>query len=77
MNFINPLSGIIPPLVTPLKDNDTLDIESLERLIEHLIWEDELDNAQKYYEKLLFYNPLFDLSFDEIKSEVNELKKYV
>ena len=37
MNFINPLSGIIPPLVTPLKDNDTLDIESLERLIEHLI----------------------------------------
>ena len=32
-----PLSGIIPPLVTPLKDNETLDIESLERLIEHLI----------------------------------------
>ena len=33
----NPLCGIIPPLVTPLKDNETLDIESLERLIEHLI----------------------------------------
>ncbi len=33
----HPLSGIIPPLVTPLKDNDTLDVESLERLIEHLI----------------------------------------
>lgn len=33
----NPLSGIIPPLVTPLKDNDTLDVESLEHLIEHLI----------------------------------------
>ena len=32
-----PLSGIIPPLVTPLKDNETLDVESLERLIEHLI----------------------------------------
>ena len=32
-----PLCGIIPPLVTPLKDNETLDIESLERLIEHLI----------------------------------------
>ena len=31
------LCGIIPPLVTPLKDNETLDIESLERLIEHLI----------------------------------------
>lgn len=37
MNLINPLSGIIPPLVTPLRNNDTLDIESLERLIEHLI----------------------------------------
>ena len=36
-NFKRPLSGIIPPLVTPLKDNETLDVESLERLIEHLI----------------------------------------
>lgn len=36
-NFENPLCGIIPPLVTPLKDNETLDIESLERLIERLI----------------------------------------
>jgi len=32
-----PLCGIIPPLVTPLKDNETLDVESLENLIEHLI----------------------------------------
>ena len=32
-----PLCGIIPPLVTPLKNNETLDVESLERLIEHLI----------------------------------------
>ena len=36
-NFKTPLSGIIPPLVTPLIDNETLDVESLERLIEHLI----------------------------------------
>lgn len=32
-----PLSGIIPPLITPLKDRDTLDREGLDRLIEHLI----------------------------------------
>ena len=32
-----PLSGIIPPLVTPLLDDDVLDVESLNRLIEHLI----------------------------------------
>jgi len=32
-----PLRGIIPPLVTPLLDNDTLDIEGLERLIESTI----------------------------------------
>jgi 4-hydroxy-tetrahydrodipicolinate synthase len=31
------LRGIIPPLVTPLLDNDTLDVEGLERLIERLI----------------------------------------
>ncbi|MDD4108647.1 MAG: dihydrodipicolinate synthase family protein [Prolixibacteraceae bacterium] len=32
-----PVKGIIPPLVTPLSDNDTIDIEGLERLIEHII----------------------------------------
>ncbi|MEM1295504.1 MAG: dihydrodipicolinate synthase family protein [Verrucomicrobiota bacterium] len=31
------LHGIIPPLVTPLSDRDTLDHEGLERLIEHVI----------------------------------------
>ncbi len=37
-NTLNsPLSGIIPPLVTPLLGNDILDVESLENLIEHLI----------------------------------------
>ena len=35
--FKSPLKGIIPPLVTPLLDNDTLDIDGLERLIEHTI----------------------------------------
>lgn len=32
-----PLKGIIPPLVTPLSDNDTLDAAGLENLIERLI----------------------------------------
>lgn len=32
-----PLRGIVPPLVTPLLDNETLDVESLENLINHLI----------------------------------------
>jgi 4-hydroxy-tetrahydrodipicolinate synthase len=36
-NIKTPLTGIIPPLVTPLLDNDTLDIEGIERLIEHTI----------------------------------------
>ncbi len=30
-------SGIIPPLVTPLRDRDSLDVDGLERLIEHVI----------------------------------------
>ena len=37
MSHQYPLCGIIPPLVTPLTDNETLDVESLEQLIEHLI----------------------------------------
>jgi 4-hydroxy-tetrahydrodipicolinate synthase len=32
-----PLRGVIPPLVTPLKDRDTLDAAGLERLIEHVL----------------------------------------
>jgi len=32
-----PLCGIVPPLVTPLRDNETLDVPSLERLINRLI----------------------------------------
>jgi len=32
-----PLKGIIPPLVTPLLDNETIDIKGLERLLEHII----------------------------------------
>ncbi|TWU31341.1 dihydrodipicolinate synthase family protein [Novipirellula artificiosorum] len=31
------LSGIVPPLVTPLAARDTLDIEGLQRLIDHVI----------------------------------------
>ena len=32
-----PLRGIIPPMVTPLQDRDTLDVAGLERLIEHIL----------------------------------------
>lgn len=31
------LKGIIPPLVTPLLDRDTLDVAGLERLVEHVV----------------------------------------
>lgn len=32
-----PLTGIFPPLVTPLLDRDTLDVAGLERLTEHVL----------------------------------------
>jgi dihydrodipicolinate synthase/N-acetylneuraminate lyase len=32
-----PLKGIILPIITPLKDRDSLDVEGLERLLEHVI----------------------------------------
>jgi dihydrodipicolinate synthase/N-acetylneuraminate lyase len=32
-----PLTGIFPPLVTPLKNRDALDLPAFERLIEHVI----------------------------------------
>jgi dihydrodipicolinate synthase/N-acetylneuraminate lyase len=33
----SPLRGIIPPMITPLLDRDTLDVTGLERLIEHIL----------------------------------------
>jgi len=32
-----PLTGIVPPMITPLRDRDKLDVAGLERLIEHLL----------------------------------------
>ena len=32
-----PASGIIPPMLTPLQDRDTLDVGGLEKLIEHIL----------------------------------------
>jgi 4-hydroxy-tetrahydrodipicolinate synthase len=32
-----PLRGIIPPMVTPLCDRDTLDVDGAERLVEHIL----------------------------------------
>ncbi len=32
-----PLKGIVPPMITPLNDIDTLDVDGLERLIEHIL----------------------------------------
>lgn len=32
-----PLKGIIPPIITPLLDNETIDNKGLERLLEHII----------------------------------------
>jgi hypothetical protein len=32
-----PLRGIVPPMITPLRDRDELDVPGLERLIEHIL----------------------------------------
>ncbi len=35
--LLRPLRGVVPPMVTPLLDNATLDIEGVERLVEHIL----------------------------------------
>ena len=35
--FPRPLRGIVPPMITPLSDRDTLDLAGLERLVEHIL----------------------------------------
>ncbi|QNN22026.1 dihydrodipicolinate synthase family protein [Planctomycetales bacterium ZRK34] len=34
---LRPLRGIVPPMITPLSDLDQLDVDGLERLIEHIL----------------------------------------
>ena len=36
-SFAEPFTGIIPPLVTPLLDRDTLDVEGTQRLLDHVL----------------------------------------
>lgn len=35
--LIKPLKGVVPPMVTPLLDSETLDVEGLESLVEHIL----------------------------------------
>jgi 4-hydroxy-tetrahydrodipicolinate synthase len=37
INSIINLKGIVTPIITPLKDIDTLDVEGLEKLVEHIL----------------------------------------
>lgn len=37
MMLPKPLRGVVPPMITPLLDNETLDVEGLERLVEHIV----------------------------------------
>lgn len=34
---VAPLRGIVPPMITPLLDIDTLDVKGMEKLVEHII----------------------------------------
>lgn len=36
-DLAQPIRGIIPPMVTPLADQDSLDLSGVERLVEHLL----------------------------------------
>ena len=40
MPLTQPLRGIVPPMVTPLVDRDTLDVDGLQRLVEHIVGAD-------------------------------------
>src|ERR1039457_7001473 len=33
----SPLTGIVPPMITPLRDRDELDAAGLEKLLEHML----------------------------------------
>lgn len=46
-------------------------------LIRQCLWQDEEDNARRYYEKLIFYNPAFSESFDDVTKITRILKEKI
>ena len=44
------------------------------KLIEQCIWADDEESAHKYYERLLFYNPSYTQSFEEIQDRILKIK---
>ncbi|MBE6501267.1 MAG: hypothetical protein E7Z79_02370 [Methanobrevibacter thaueri] len=39
-------------------------------LIRNCVWENEMDNARRYYDRLMLYNPTFCKSFDELTRDI-------
>ena len=39
-------------------------------LIRECVWEREMDNARRYYKKLMLYNPTFSETFDELTKDI-------
>ncbi|MCB1065539.1 MAG: dihydrodipicolinate synthase family protein [Verrucomicrobiae bacterium] len=37
MSNLSPIHGLIPPIITPLADRDSLDVDGLSRLLDHLV----------------------------------------
>jgi len=37
MQTMHPLRGVIPPIITPLKSKDSIDVNGLEKLVEHIL----------------------------------------
>lgn len=59
--------------VIRLEPNNT---ENYITLIRNCAWkEDNVDNAEKYYEKLLFYNPAFAENLDEVIGDILKSKE--
>ena len=48
---------------------DSNNIKNHIRLIDECLWAGESENARRYYERLIFYNPTFAKSFEEIYEE--------
>lgn len=39
-------------------------------LVRNCIWEKEIDNARRYYDRLMLYNPIFSKTFDELTHDI-------
>ena len=78
-----PLRGIVPPMVTPLKDRNTLDGAGIERLVEHVLsggvhgYEDVVKCLMSGAQVAMMTSALYKYGLPHIRRTLTDLESWM